>query len=68
MYILCDKCNLILATIWVLYPEQDNVIKLTCHRQLEDGSYCGNVVKVSTKELLKTKGSNKPQQLPETLL
>lgn len=68
MYILCPKCNLLLATVWTLYPEERNKIELTCHRTLEDGSTCGEKIIVYTKDLLEAKGSNKPNQLPESIL
>jgi hypothetical protein len=68
MYILCPKCNMLLATIWTLYPTENNQIKLICHREQEDGSFCGEEVVVYTKDLLENKGSNKPEMLPESIL
>jgi len=67
-YILCDKCNMLLGTIWTLYPQSENVIVLTCKRKLDSGEVCNNKVKVTTAELLRKKGSNKPDILPESLL
>ena len=44
--IYCPKCNMLLAKVWVLYPEQDNELNLVCDR---DG--CGYKFKVALKEL-----------------
>ena len=65
-YIFCDKCNMLLATIWFLYPDEDNIISLTCHRELEDGSICNNKIKVMSKNLIGI-GTNKPEILPEVM-
>ncbi len=67
-YIFCPKCDMLLANVWTLYPEENNVIKLTCHRTLDDGSLCGEVVKITTKELSERGGTNKKEILPESLL
>jgi hypothetical protein len=66
-YIFCDKCNLLLATVWTLYPNANNKIKLTCQRTLENGEKCGNVVEVTTK-MLDDQLTNKKSILPESLL
>jgi len=44
--IYCPKCNMLLAKVWVLYPDQDNELNLICGR---DG--CGYKSKVILKEL-----------------
>ena len=67
-YILCPECSMLLATVWVLYPESDNKITLKCSRILNDGSLCGKVFTVTSKELAARHGTNKPESLPESLL
>ena len=67
-YILCPECSMLLATVWVLYPESDNKITLKCNRTLNDGSLCGKVFTVTSKELAARHGTNKPESLPESLL
>lgn len=67
-YIFCPKCNMLLANIWTLYPEENNTFRLTCHRKLDDGSFCGEKVVITTKELIEKGGTNKPEVMPESLL
>jgi hypothetical protein len=66
-YIFCD-CGMLLGTIWTLYPEENNVITLTCHRTLDDGSICGKKIKVTTKDLMNNRGTNNLDVTPESLL
>lgn len=69
MYILCPKCNMLLGTIWTLYPtEPKNKIHLVCNRILDSGEKCGEKVTVSTQELLDKRGTNKSDALPESML
>lgn len=68
MLILCPKCNMLIASLWCLYPEEDNKLVLHCNRKLENGNVCGEKITVVTKELLKTKGTNIPDILPESLI
>lgn len=67
-YIYCPKCNMLLGNIWTLYPEENNKIILKCHRTMDDGSLCNNVVTVTTKELMDNRGTNKPSITPDSLL
>jgi hypothetical protein len=67
-YIFCPECNMLLGNIWVLYPDMPNKITLKCDRVLDDGSKCGHVVTVTTKELTERHGTNKPEIVPEALL
>lgn len=63
-YIFCPKCNMLLGTIWVQYPEQDrNKVALVCGRE-----GCGEKVIVSTKDLIKNRGTNKRAVTPESML
>jgi len=66
-FIYCD-CGMLLSTLWSLYPDESNTIVLTCHRKLDDGSFCGKKVKVTTKELMENRGTNRVEITPESLL
>lgn len=67
-YVLCPKCNTLLATIWTLYPEEDNVLRLTCIQKDKEGKPCGNVVTISTKQLITNRGTNNRESVPDSLL
>ncbi len=67
MYILCPKCKILLATVWTLYPAENNTVTLVCHRKLEDGNICGTKIKVSTADMLNTKNTNVEGVLPESM-
>jgi hypothetical protein len=41
---------------------------LKCHRILDDGSLCGNVITITTKELMEKRGTSKAEITPEALL
>jgi len=59
LYIFCPKCNMLLATIWLHYPEEaKNKIQLVCNRILDTGEICGNKLQISPKELLEMGGVN----------
>lgn len=66
-YIFCDKCNTLLMTCWTLYPSSDNKITLTCQQKDKDGNPCGNVVTVTTKQLLENRQTNAPEVLPDSM-
>lgn len=66
-YIFCDKCNMLLATCWFLWPnEKGNRIKLVCDRKLDSGETCGNTVTVSSRDLLEKRGVNIPEAVPDS--
>jgi hypothetical protein len=68
-YVFCDKCNMLLATVWTLYPEDSkNKLRFVCNRPTETGEICGNVVNIGTKELFENGGTNKKSLLPEGML
>jgi hypothetical protein len=67
-YIFCPRCKTLLATTWVLYWDNENEIRLTCSKEMEDGSPCGEVVSVKTKDLLEKRGTNSPEVMPESML
>lgn len=66
-HIFCPKCNMLLGSIWVLYPYSKNKITLTCNRDLGNGEFCKTVVNTTSKELMENRGSNKPEILPESM-
>lgn len=67
-YIFCPKCNMLLSTIWTLFPTNDrNKVALVCERDLGNGEKCGEKVIVSTAELLVNRGTNKPEITPESM-
>ncbi len=67
-YIFCEKCNMLLATFWVLFPEEErNKIALVCNRDLGDGTKCGHKNIVDTKSLLKKRGTNNIEITPESM-
>jgi hypothetical protein len=68
-YIFCPKCNLLLGTIWVHYPnEERNKIALVCNRPLEDGKICGEKLVIGTNTLLKNRGTSKKEITPDSFL
>jgi hypothetical protein len=66
-FIYCE-CGMLLGTIWSLYPDENNTVVLTCHRKLDTGGFCGKKVKVTTKELMENRGTNRVEITPEALL
>jgi len=67
LYVFCPSCNMLLGTLWTLYPnETKNKLKLKCNRELEDGQLCGTEVVIGTKELLEMGGTNK-KDIPEEI-
>jgi hypothetical protein len=65
-YVLCEECNMLLATIWFHYPEENNKLSFKCNRVLDDGSKCNHITTVSSKDLMKTRGVNQIEVMPET--
>ena len=66
-YVLCE-CGMLVGNVWCLYPEENNVFQFTCSRVLADGSKCGKKTKVTSRELMEKRGTNRPEILPESLL
>lgn len=62
-YVYCEKCNMLLATVWTLYPDEDNELSFTCSRKLDEkrDKVCGHVTKVTTKQLMENMGTNHPE-------
>ena len=68
LYIFCPKCNMLLSTMWFLYPDyKTNRISLTCHRKYKNGEFCGTKVVVTSEELFKKKSGNMPELMPESI-
>lgn len=67
-YIFCPECNMLLGTTWFLYPHADNKLSFKCKRKLDTGETCKGKTVVSSKELMKKRGTNKPSVLPESML
>jgi hypothetical protein len=68
-YIFCPKCNMLLATVWTMYPDSDrNKIALVCGRVLPDNTICGEKVVTGTKGLLKNRGTTDKEITPESFL
>lgn len=67
-FIFCPECNELLGTAWFLWPNADNKLSFKCNRKLDTGETCKGVAVVSSKELMKNRGTNKPGVLPESLI
>lgn len=68
-YIFCPKCNMLLGTVWTMFPEDNrNKISLVCGRTLPDGNKCGEKIIIGTAELLKSRGTNKREVTPESMI
>jgi hypothetical protein len=66
-YVFCPKCDTLLSTVWFQDFEKDAKMKFICYRRLDDGKTCGKQFTISSKELLKMKGSNKLEIMPEAM-
>ena len=70
-YIICPKCDMLLATIWVQYPEVDNKLTFRCNRRTGGRNaevLCKHKFSIDTKELWEQKAvTNKPEVLPEAI-
>jgi hypothetical protein len=68
-YIFCPKCDMLLGTIWTMFPDDSrNKIALVCGRTYPDGTKCGEKVIVGTQELLKNRGTNSKTVTPESMI
>ena len=70
-FIICPKCDMLLATVWVQYPEVNNEFNLVCNRRKggkEPAVLCNHKFTVTSKELWAQKAvTNKPEVLPESI-
>jgi hypothetical protein len=71
-YIICPKCDMLLATVWVQYPEVNNKLSFVCNRRRggdDPKVLCDHKFTVLTKDLWAQKATtNKPEVLPESIL
>lgn len=63
-YIYCEKCRMLLANTWFLYPEEGNSVTLTCGRDLGNGKKCGHRTVVTSKTLKEKGNRNLTDILP----
>lgn len=66
-YVFCPECNMLISTVWTLYPESDNKLTFVCKRPMADGSKCNHKFSVTTRELLENKNTNNTRVIPESL-
>lgn len=66
-YIFCPNCGMLLCTLWTQYPKENNKIRLSCGRELEDNTICQGKISITTEELLKNKQTNRQELLPESM-
>jgi hypothetical protein len=60
-YIFCPNCNVLLGTIWTLYPEDKrNKVVLHCNRKLDDDVVCDTKVVFIPAENLSKEMTNNP--------
>ena len=60
-YVYCDKCRMLLANVWFLYPEEErNVLRLRCNRTIDSdsGEICGNELTVTSQFLAENDNRN----------
>lgn len=53
LYVFCPKCNYLLATTWLLYPDGDNVLHIDCKNER-----CNHKFDVKLAGLYKTRNRN----------
>ena len=66
-YVYCPECNMLLGTVWSLYPTKSKYSYI-CQRTLANGDLCNNNFTVTMEELLKNKGTNSQEITPEAML
>lgn len=70
-FIICPKCDMLLATVWVQFPEVNNKFNLVCNRRKggrEPEILCNHKFTITSKELWAQKAvTNKPEVLPESI-
>jgi len=64
-YIYCEKCNMLLGTVWFNYPYINNSVSLTCNRTHynDEGKvigHCGHITEVTSEQLMEKRGTNHP--------
>jgi hypothetical protein len=66
--VTCPKCKKWIFSGWFLFPDMNNDISLVCNSVTDDGGTCGEVVKITSKELLEKKGFSDPSLFPEAFV
>lgn len=67
-YLFCEKCGVLLATVWWLQPDyKTNKIRVECHKKDENGQICGWWKEFSAKDILESGGSNRVDLMPESM-
>jgi hypothetical protein len=65
--VTCPKCKKWIFSGWFLFPDSKNKIVLTCTSVTDDGGKCGEVITITSKELLERRGFSEASLFPETL-
>lgn len=63
-YVFCPECKMLLATVWTLYPdEEENELHFKCNRPMDESgeNFCGHTFSITTKKLKELKGTNHPE-------
>lgn len=66
-YIYCPECNMLLGTVWSLYPTKSKY-SFVCQRTLATEEKCNTKFEVTVEELIKNKGTNSLEVTPEAML
>jgi hypothetical protein len=66
--VTCPKCKKWIFSGWFLFPDGKNKIVLTCNSTTDVGGKCGEVITITSKELLDKRGFNMPELFPESLI
>jgi hypothetical protein len=65
-YIYCEKCNMLLGTVWFSYPYINNSVSLTCNRTYYNNEgvitgQCNHITEVTSEQLMEKRGTNHPE-------
>ena len=63
-YIYCEKCGMLLSTVWFLFPEEGNSVTVTCGREGGTGKRCSHRTTVSSRFLKEHNNKNIDTKLP----
>lgn len=68
--VTCPKCKHWIFSGWYLYPYESNKVTLVCNTTMEDGTKCGEVIKLNSSDLFnsKNRGYSDPTLFPESLV
>jgi len=69
MIVTCPKCNKWIFSGWFLFPhEKQNKIILQCSGDMGDGTKCGEMIRLTSVELLEKRGYSSPETFPESMI